>query len=71
MLRVLVQDHGYVESAVFLQPVASAVDVVLVDASMHVLLAVDAIHVELPLLGVLLQVLKALAFGASARLGLM
>ena len=62
------QDHVYVGLAGFLKPVASAVDVVLVDASMlvepvaHVMrvawpllvvLAVDVIHVALPLLVVL------------------
>ena len=63
MLKVFVQYHVYVGSAAFLKPVASAVDVVLVAASMHVLLAVDAIHVELPLL----VALAASAEGARLR----
>ena len=44
------QDHVYVGLAGFLKPVASAVDVVPVDASMHVSLVADVIHVESPLL---------------------
>ena len=69
MLKVFVQYHVYVGSAVFLKPVAFAVDVVLVDASMlvepvaHVMrvawpllveLVVDVIHVALPMLVMLL-----------------
>ena len=44
------QYRVYVGSAGFLKPVACAVDVVPVDASMHVSLAVDVIHVASPML---------------------
>ena len=69
MLKVFVQYHVYVGSAVFLKPVASAVDAVPVDVSVlvepaaHVMrvawpllvvLVVDVIHVALPMLVLLL-----------------
>ena len=63
MLKVFVKYSVDVGLAGFLKPVAFAVDVVPVDASMHVSLVADVIHVASPVL----VMLAASAEGARLR----